>query len=327
MNSRSSSNELEMLSRVAEALFWVGRYVERAEDTARLLDVHFHEVLENPDLDEHAATSAILQVLGANQADVTTSAQALELLAYDRGNPSSIVGSLLAARENARGVREALSAEIWRSMNTMHNELEKRVRAARSFGPAPFFSYVRDRAATIAGHTEATMSRDLGYDCLVLGRSVERVDMTARLLTARLSVPSANEGWVATLQACSAHEAYLRTYQRGVEPQLVLEFLLLDRLFPRSVFFALTTGEQALARLDPHEGRGGLDDGLDHGARLALGQALTDLEFLSSSALLDGLPGRLNQLQRGMSRVNDAVTRRFFSGTASTEWNLEESQW
>ncbi len=316
-----------MLSRVAEALFWVGRYVERAEDTARLLDVHFHEGLENPELDEHEATAAILQVLGAADAEAEDMAAALELLAYDGTNPSSIVGSLVAARQNARGVREALSAEIWRSLNTTHNELDVRVEAARGFGPAPFFSYVRDRAATIAGYTEATMSRDLGYDCLVLGRSVERVDMTARLLTARLSVPSTQEGWVATLHACSAHEAYLRTYQRGVEPQLVLEFLLLDRLFPRSVFFSLSAGEHALARLDPHQGRGGLDEHLDHGARLALGQALTDLEFLSSSALLEGLPQRLHELQRGMSRVNDAVTRRFFSGTTAMAWSLEQSQW
>jgi uncharacterized alpha-E superfamily protein len=218
-----------------------------------------------------------------------------------------------------------LSAEIWRSLNTTHNELRARVEAARGFGPAPFFSYVRERAATIAGFTEATMSRDSGYDFLVLGRSVERVDMTARLLSARLSVPPTHDGWVATLNACSAHEAYLRTYQRGVESQLVLEFLLLDRLFPRSVFFALTEGEHALARLDPHQGRGGLDERLDHGARLAFGRARTDLEFLSIGALLDGLPKRLNELQRSMSRVNDAVSRGFFSGAAAVSWSLEES--
>jgi uncharacterized alpha-E superfamily protein len=315
-----------MLSRVAEALFWVGRYVERAEDTARLLDVHFHEGLENPELDDAEATEAILQVLGVTDSEVSDIGGVLELLAYDGENPSSIVGSLVAAWQNARGVRDALSAEIWRSLNTTHHELAVRVEGARGFGPAPFFSYVRDRAATIAGYTEATMSRDLGYDCLILGRSVERVDMTARLLTARLSVPMTHEAWVATLHACSAHEAYLRTYQRGVEPQLVLEFLLLDRLFPRSVFFALTAAEQALGRLDPHQGRGGLDDRVDHDARLAIGRALADLEFLSSSALLDGLPSRLHDLQRGMSRVNDAVTRRFFSGTATRAWSLEESQ-
>ena len=315
-----------MLSRVAEALFWVGRYVERAEDTARLLDVHFHEGLENPDLDEREATTAVLQVLGATHAEASDIHAALDLLAYDASNPSSIVGSLMAAHRNARGVREALSAEIWRSLNTTHNEIEDRVAAARGFGPAPFFSYVRDRAATIAGFTEATMSRDLGYDFFVLGRSVERVDMTARLLLARLSVPSTPDGWVATLNACSAHEAYLRTYQRGVEPQLVLEFLLLDRLFPRSVFFALTTGEQALSRLDPHQGRGGLDDRLEHGARLAFGRARTDLEFLSVGALLHGLPDRLSTLQQAMSQVNNAVTHEFFSGTATVAWNLEESR-
>jgi uncharacterized alpha-E superfamily protein len=235
------------------------------------------------------------------------------------------VGSLVAARQNAGGVREALSAEIWRSLNTTHNELGVRVEAARGFGPAPFFSYVRERAATVAGFTEATMSRDLGYDFLVLGRSVERVDMTARLLSARLSVPSTPGGWTSTLTACSAHEAYLRTYQRGVKQQLVLEFLLLDRLFPRSVFFTLTEGEQALARLDPHLGRGGLDDRLDHGARLAFGRARTDLEFLSTGALMDGLPERLSNLQQAMSRANDVVTRTFFSGSDTVAWNLEES--
>ena len=316
-----------MLSRVAEALFWVGRYVERAEDTARLLDVHFHEGLENPELDEHEATAAILQVLGAADAEAEDMAAALELLAYDGTNPSSIVGSLVAARQNARGVREALSAEIWRSLNTTHNELDVRVEAARGFGPAPFFSYVRDRAATIAGYTEATMSRDLGYDLPGAGaeRRAGRHDRPAAHGAAWCRPP--RRGWVATLHACSAHEAYLRTYQRGVEPQLVLEFLLLDRLFPRSVFFSLSAGEHALARLDPHQGRGGLDEHLDHGARLALGQALTDLEFLSSSALLEGLPQRLHELQRGMSRVNDAVTRRFFLGTTAMAWSLEQSQW
>jgi len=314
-----------VLSRVAEALFWVGRYVERAEDTARLLDVYFHERMENPDLDEQGATRAILQVLGVGDTNAKDTQAALEVLAYDEDNPSSIVGSLKAARENARGVRESLSAEIWRSLNTTHNDLAVRVEAARGFGPAPFFSYVRERAATVAGFTEATMSRDLGYDFLVLGRCLERVDMTARMLTARVSVPPTHDGWVATLNACSAHEAYLRTYQRGVEPQLVLEFLLLDRLFPRSVFFALTEGEQALARLDPHQGRGGLDDRIDHGARLAFGRARTDLEFLSIGALLDGLPERLSQLQRRMSNVNEAVTRGFFATTSAVAWTPEES--
>ena len=229
-----------MLSRVAEALFWVGRYVERAEDTARLLDVHFHEVLEDPGVDEARACAVLLAVMGV-PGEVAKrhrdSRAVLELLGYDKDSPSSIVGALSAAWQNARSAREALSADIWECLNSTHNSLPTRVAAARDFGPAPFFSYVRDRAANVTGYVEASMSRDTSYDALILGRSLERVDMTARLVAARIGAERASEGWTSTLRACSAHEAYLRTYQQGVEAPRVVEFLLVDRLFPRSVFY------------------------------------------------------------------------------------------
>ena len=281
-----------MLSRVAEALFWVGRYVERAEDTARLLDVHFHEVLEDPGVDEARACAVLLAVMGVpgDTAQRHPDSRAvLELLGYQEESPSSIVGALSAAWQNARSAREALSAEIWECLNSTHNSLPARVAAARDFGPAPFFSYVRDRAANVAGYVEASMSRDTSYDALILGRALERVDMTARLLAARIGVERGSEGWTSTLRACSAHDAYLRTYQQGVEAPRVVEFLLVDRLFPRSVFYALQAGERALARLDPASGRSGLDEP----ARRAIGRARTDLEFLSAADLLDGLPDRL----------------------------------
>ena len=156
----------------------------------------------------------------------------LELLGYDQDASSSIVGALSAAWENARSAREALSAEIWECLNSTYNSLPTRVAAARDFGPAPFFSYVRERAASVAGYVEASMSRDASYDALVLGRSLERVDMTARMLAARLGAGRGSEGWTSTLRACSAHDAYLRTYQQGVEAPRVVEFLLVDRLFP-----------------------------------------------------------------------------------------------
>jgi uncharacterized alpha-E superfamily protein len=312
-----------MLSRVAEALFWIGRYVERAEDTARLLDVHFHEVLEDPGVDEAGACAVLLTVMGVPD-DIAQrnrdSRALLELFGYDAATPNSIVGALVAARQNARGAREALSAEIWECLNSTHNSLPTRVAAARDFGPAPFFSYVRERAATFAGHAEASMSRDASYDMLVLGRSLERVDMTARLLAARIGAGQASEGWTSTLRACSAHDAYLRTYQQGVEAPRVLEFLLVDRLFPRSVFHALSAGEDALARLDPASGRSALDEP----ARRTIGQARSDLEFLSAANLLDDLPERLHELQRTVSTVSQEVTRRLFSGSAPLQWSLEE---
>ena len=310
-----------MLSRIAEALFWVGRYVERAEDTARLLDVHFHLVLEDPSVDEAQATAVLASVMGVREDVPAGTQQLLETFAYDGGNASSIVGSLESARENARGVQEALSSEIWECLNTTFHELAPRVRSARDFGPAPFFSYVRERAATFAGLTESTMSRDHGYDFLVLGRSVERVDMTARLLAARVISPLPGDGWIPTLRACSAHEAYLRTYQRGVESQLVLEFLLLDRLFPRSVFHSLVVGENALVRLDSTAGRLGSGDN----ARRAIGRARTELEFLAKDRVFEGLPERLHDLQRVMSEVSEGVSDRFFADSNAVVWRPEES--
>jgi uncharacterized alpha-E superfamily protein len=129
------------------------------------------------------------------------------------------------------------------------------------------------------------------------------------------------EGWIPTLRACSAHEAYLRTYQRGVESQLVLEFLLLDRLFPRSVFHSLVVGEDALVRLDSTAGRlGSADD-----ARRALGRTRTELEFLAKDQVFEGLPERLHELQRVMSEVSEAVRRRFFAGTSTITWSPEEA--
>src|SRR5260370_32323538 len=127
------------------------------------------------------------------------------------------------------------------------------------------------------------MSRDAGYDALVLGRSLERVDMTARLLAARVGTGRGSEGWTSTLRACSAHDAYLRTYQQGVEAPRAVEFLLVDRLFPRSVFHALQPGERALALLDPASVRSGLHEP----ARRAIGRAPTGLDVLSVSLLLD----------------------------------------
>ena len=313
-----------MLSRTAEALFWIGRYVERAEDTARLLDVHFHQIIEDPAVDEGETCRVVATVMGLHDRVPGTARGVLDLLAFDPHNPSSIVGSLTAARQNAPGVREALSSEIWECLNATHLELPRRISAARQFGPAPFFSYVRQRSAMLSGYVASTISRDAGYDFLALGRSVERVDMTARLLAAAVSTPSRHDDWVTTLRACSAHEAYLRTYQRGLDIRLVLEFLLLDRLFPRSVLHALTVGEDALARLDPSSGRVG-GGGQAHEARRLIGRVRTDLEFLSPDRVLDGLPRRLHGIQRGMSDVSEAVARRYFPSSAVVGWSLEEA--
>jgi uncharacterized alpha-E superfamily protein len=309
-----------VLSRVAESLYWIGRYVERAEDTSRLLDVHVHTLIEDPWVDEHIASRDVLSVMGVPLPDGRLDARrTTDRLAFDREDTSSIVGALSAARENARGVREALSSELWEALNATYHALPAQQAAADRHGPGGFFRYVRERAAFIGGLLDGTMPRDDGWRFLVLGRSLERVDMTARLLWARGQQRGASSGWIGLLKSCSAHEAYLRTYRTAVEPEKVVEFLVLDRLFPRSVYAALVQAETCLMELDPTAGRVGVDDM----ARRLLGRARTDLEFRVSSDLLRELPFLLDMLQTTCAEVGSAVAGRYFHHTAALAWTAE----
>ncbi len=310
-----------MLSRIAESLYWVGRYAERAEDTARILDVHVHRTLEDPSVEEDSACRTLLAVMGmsAPEEGALDNADLLDMLAFDSASPTSIAGSLVAARENARSARDSISSEMWECLNGTYNALPGVVARVAGGMPHAFFSYVKERAAILHGLADSTMSRDDGWLFLVLGRSLERVDMTARLLSASFGDGSGPAEWVTTLRCCSAHEAFLRTYRRRVEPELVAEFLLLDRLFPRSAFSALGQAERCLAELQPGAGRAGLDDE----ARRILGRARTDLEFRRVEEIVADLPAYLASLQSSCSAAGDAVARRFFRQTALQEWKLE----
>ena len=309
-----------MLSRIAESLYWVGRYVERAEDTARILDVHVHRSLEDPSVEVDAACRSLLAVMGVRApADTLDTDAMLDILAFDSGSTTSIAGTLFAARENARSARDSISSEMWECLNATYNALPGVVARVRSKSPHGFFSYVKERAAILAGLADSTMSRDDGWRFLVLGRSLERVDMVTRLLSASFTEGAGPPEWVTTLRCCSAHEAFLRTYRRRVERDLVAEFLLLDRLFPRSAFHALGQAEECLAELQPGAGRAGLDDE----ARRILGRARTDLEFRRVQELVADLPNYLASLQSACSQAGDAVARRFFRQSAPQEWSLE----
>lgn len=311
-----------MLSRIAESLYWLGRYVERAEDTARVLDVYVMHLLEDPSISEDAMCRGLLGVMGVSVPPGELDAgRVTDVLAYDAAGGSSIVSALVAARQSARGIREVLSSEMWECLNATYNDLTARVDRAARTGPHPFFTFVKDRAAALAGLADSTMSRDDGWRFLVLGRSLERVDMTARMLLARCGDRSTSAEWVTTLACCSAHQAFLRTYRRGVEPRLVAEFLLLDRLFPRSAFHALALAESCLAELEPDAGRVGSGDE----ARRLLGRARTDIEFLDVERLMADLPRHLLGLQRACADASRAVSRRYFRQASNQEWSLEAS--
>jgi len=308
-----------VLSRIAESLYWVGRYTERAEDTARILDVHYHLLLEDRWVDEAAACAALLEVMGvgAERAVAADPEAVTRILAFDGDYAGSIVGSMSAAWRNARGARDAISSEMWECLNGTHEALRSGVAVPHEQGAYAFFRWVKERAAMFAGLAESTMSRDEGWRFLRLGRSLERVDMTARLLSARFGESWGEAGWVTTLRSCSAYEAYLRTYQRAVDVSLAAEFLVLDRLFPRSVFSALRTAEECLADLDPSFGRAGLQDP----ARRSLGQARTELEFCSVDELTRDLPGHLYRLQQHCFDAGTAIAERYFGENTPLEWS------
>jgi uncharacterized alpha-E superfamily protein len=310
-----------MLSRIAESLYWVGRYAERAEDIARILDVHLHHILEDPWVDEEEACRNLLGIMGTPSPEKgrIDAARVIEILAYDTSDPCSIVGSLNAARDNARGARDAISSEMWECLNATYNALPAQAIAEAGFGPYRFFRYVKERTAILAGLAGSTMSRDDGWRFLVLGRSLERVDMTTRLMLATITGSSGSPEWINTLRSCSAYEAFLRSYRSPVEASLAVEFLLLDRLFPRSAFYALSLAQQRLSELAPTAGRSGQEDE----ARRILGLARTELEFRRVDELVADLPAHLEKLQASCAAAGNAVAKRFFRQTAAVEWTLE----
>ncbi len=308
-----------MLSRIAESLFWMGRYTERAETTARVLDVYAHCLLEYRVGEDTIACERLLEALGADERAETIGTDVDELIRFVVDDPrygGSIVGSLDAAWENARRARETISSEMWESINITHATLARRGPSS-AFALRNLLGWARDRAAVFAGLSDTTMSHDDAWRFLVLGRSLERVDMTVRLLTTRLDEAWGNDGWVAMLRCCSAYESFLRTYRRGVNGRRALEFLLLDRLFPRSAFHALNVAEGVCFALDPEAGR----RGFGNEPRRIIGSACAALEFGRTEDLESSLDDQLDQLERACTMACDAIAARYFHATHAIRWS------
>lgn len=307
-----------MLARNAESLYWIGRYVERADDTARILDVTVHQLLEESSVDPDQASRTLLRVLGIEPPEVALDVWSLtDLVAFSRGTEGSIVESISAARENARGAREVTSTEIWECLNTTYNALAERERAAKRLGPHEFLSFVEGRAAMFAGLADSTLSRDDGYRFMVLGRALERVDMTVRLLLSRVGDSASSPAWVTLLRSAGAHDTYLRTYRGVLDAGRVVEFMLLDRLFPRSIFFSLRLAEHSLDELmnRPHSRLGATAE-----AQRLLGRARSELEFLQPGVLLDSLEERLADLQETCFDVGEALALQYFHSAPWVAW-------
>lgn len=310
-----------MLARNAEALYWIGRYVERADDTARILDVAVHQLLEDSSVDPDQASRQLLRVLGIEPPDYELDVWSLtDLVAFSSNvaDGCSIVDAISAARENARSAREVTSSETWECLNTTYHALAERERAAKRLGPHEFLSFIEGRAAMFAGLADSTLSRDDGYRFMVLGRAIERVDMTVRLLLSRVGDSASSPAWVTLLRSAGAHDTYLRTYRGVLDAGRVVEFMMLDRLFPRSVFYSLKLAEHNLDELlhNPQSRVGATVE-----AQRLLGQARSGLEFVQPGVLLDTLETRLAGLQTTCRDVGDALALQYFHASPWVAWS------
>src|SRR5271154_3898408 len=251
--------ETTMLSRVAESLYWMSRYLERAEHTARLIDVDLQLRLDQSPEAGSGRSWRLLEALDAPPPeDGKIDANTLtHILTLDKTNSSSIISCVAAARENLRQVREQCSTEMWEQLNRLYLQVNSTAASeAWLLHSYVFFRAVQEGAHLFQGVTDSTMSHGEGWQYIQLGRYVERTDALARLIGAyfnRLpySPDQAVESeeyleWVGLLKSCAAFEAYCKKYTAELRPLRVAEFLLLNPEFPHSVRFSVDKVHGAL---------------------------------------------------------------------------------
>ncbi len=256
-----------MLSRVANSVYWAARYIERAENTARIINVNANLVLDTP-RGISPGWLPLITITGSEELFEEQGREASErnvvhFLVADRLNPGSILSSLAQARDNARTVREIMPREAWEVINDLHLYAKDNVQSGLS--QRNRFDYLRRiiaGAQQITGLLAGTMSHDDAYNFLRMGRNLERADMTARILDVRSAsllspkaelVPFDNIQWMSVLRSLSGYQMYRRHMQARVQRSAVLRFLLQDRDFPRAFGHCLGEVESTLANLPRNE--------------------------------------------------------------------------
>jgi uncharacterized alpha-E superfamily protein len=308
-----------MLSRVAENLYWIARYIERAENIARLLDVNYYATLEGAGLVTQQ-WSPLLSITGSQDEFIAKGYRAdaksvPQWLAFDASNPSSIRSCIAQARENARALRDRISSEMWECINSAYHKL--------CFGTEhvlpndelhQYCVTVRDASHLFFGIAFATLLRDQGWLFLQAGRHLERGDAVLRLLQVRyrntdeqtIAQALENHRWMAVLKTASAYEAYRKSKSR-LEPRSIAEFLLLESDFPRSVRYCADTLRTSL-ELIAEANRGSKRDALRE-----VGWLAAKLEYAQIDQILDDENPSLEQLLAEFNTVGAAIYRAYFS--------------
>ena len=312
-----------MLSRVAESIYWMSRYVERAENVARFIEVNLQLMLDSPS-GEDQQWQPLVNTTG-DHADfekrygTATQQNVIEFLAFDTGNANSILSCLRAARENARTVREIISSEMWLQLNKFYLMVNEAAASGRvNQDLHEFFSEVKDASHLFKGVTAATMTHGEAWHFARLGQMLERADKTSRILDVKyfillrsvddVGTPFDDIQWAAVLRSASAFEMYRKRHGR-ISPKGVVEFLLLDREFPRAIRFCLLAARDSL-----HAISGTPPGTFRHSPEKLLGQLCSDLSFTSLDEIVQhGLHQYLDDLQTRMNQVGAGIYETFFA--------------
>jgi uncharacterized alpha-E superfamily protein len=304
-----------MLSRVAESLYWTGRYIERAEDTSRLLHVNFHGLLDADLPDRDRAWRDLIRLVG--QDDVYrehfsdySAPSVTEFLLWHPANPDAITTCVARARENARGVREQISSEMWEHLNRLHLLVSHRRPAAVLASPHDFFVRIREGSHGFQGVMKATQPRGEAYEFLELGAHLERADATARLLATKVPGLRADEPQTVTnarltslLKSCGAFEAYRRMESDELRPDRVVSFLLLERRLPRAVCFCLELSLSAIRAISGGAVR----------PERAIGRVFAELAFTEIYGLDESTELLLGRVRGGIYDAADEIAAAYFT--------------
>lgn len=312
-----------MLSRVADSIYWLGRYLERAENYARFIDVNYNLMLDLPP-DMKAQWEPLVYATGDHELylkkyQAFDRKDVVHFLTFDTDNPNSIISSINFARENARVIRENLTKETWEKLNELYHYVKKRSdkKDWSKEDPRSFFESVKNQVLLLYGLADSTVARTEGWYFRQLGLFLERADKTSRIVDVKYHIllpspqlvgtPLDFLHWTALLKSVTAFNTYRRLYG-NIEPAKVVEFLLLNKYFPRSVFYCLREAENCL-----HKISGNHDTGYKNSAEKAIGELRSQLEFTDVSEIIEnGLHEYIDSLQMKINKVSDKINANFF---------------
>lgn len=314
-----------MLCRVADSLFWMSRYIERAENTVRLVSATLQSLLESEFARDEIGYShwqPILASLGDQDLyeelyERRNSDTVTEFLIFSRDNTSSVLASVAAARENARMIRDQISTEMWETINKLYLFLRDTdaVSICRELN-FEFFERIKEFSILFQGITESTFPHQLGYEFIACGRQLERADKTCRILDTKRFMASLIEDeidalddaqWAALLKGCSAFEAYHRVYAANVDAGNVRHFLLLSRDFPRSVLYCLQRLQMAMHAIS----RCPITHFSNEAERL-IGLLIAQLNYATTKDLEgDGATRMIEVIEESLARIAIALSDRY----------------